>query len=67
MEVNKYTPEALARLPREELRRMLAEELNKVLKQLKTKLKITCAVMHSFSAEHAERARLLALKSFQEP
>ena len=29
MEVNKYTPEALARLPREELRRMLAEELNK--------------------------------------
>lgn len=29
MEVNKYTPEVLARLPREELRRMLAEELNK--------------------------------------
>ena len=29
MEVNDYTPEALARLPREELRRMLAEELNK--------------------------------------
>ena len=29
MEVNKYTPEALACLPREELRRMLAEELNK--------------------------------------
>lgn len=29
MEVNKYTPEALTRLPREELRRMLAEELNK--------------------------------------
>ena len=29
MEVNKYTLEALARLPREELRRMLAEELNK--------------------------------------
>lgn len=29
MEVNKYTPEELTRLPREELRRMLAEELNK--------------------------------------
>lgn len=29
MEDNKYTPEALARLPREELRRILAEELNK--------------------------------------
>ena len=29
MEVNNYTPEALARLPREELRRILAEELNK--------------------------------------
>ena len=29
MEVNKHTPEALTRLPREELRRMLAEELNK--------------------------------------
>ena len=29
MEVNKYTPEARTRLPREELRRMLAEELNK--------------------------------------
>ena len=29
MEVNKYIPEELTRLPREELRRMLAEELNK--------------------------------------
>jgi hypothetical protein len=29
VEVNKYTPEELARLPREELRQMLAEELNK--------------------------------------
>lgn len=29
MEVNNYTPEALVRLPREELRRMLAEELHK--------------------------------------
>ena len=29
MEVNKYTPEELARLPREELRRILAEELQK--------------------------------------
>ena len=29
MEVNKYTPEALARFPSEELRRILAEELNK--------------------------------------
>ena len=29
MEVNKYTPEELTRLPREELRWMLAEELNK--------------------------------------
>ena len=29
MEVNKYTPEALACLPREELRRMLVEEINK--------------------------------------
>ena len=29
MEVNKYTPEELTRLPREELRRMLSEELNK--------------------------------------
>ena len=29
MEVNSYISEALARLPREELRRMLVEELNK--------------------------------------
>lgn len=34
MEVNKYTPEALARLPREELRRMLTEELRKDTQQI---------------------------------
>ena len=34
MEENKYTPEALARLPREELRRMLAEELCKDTQQI---------------------------------
>ena len=34
MEVSKYTQEALARLPREELRRMLANELNKDTNQI---------------------------------
>ena len=34
MEENKYTPDALARLPREELRRMLTQELHKDTKQI---------------------------------
>ena len=34
MEVSKYTQEALARLPREELRRILVEELHKDTKQI---------------------------------
>lgn len=34
MEENKYTPDVLARLPREELRRMLAEELHKDTHQI---------------------------------